>query len=118
MLDQLFGAHVRNLQSSMDRAGERHGMLSNNLANLNTPGYKRQDIEFGIALEKAQSGFTLKRLGQDPRSSGGSQRLDGNSVNLEQEIVALAETEQRYKLLTEMTNRYFSGLKNVIREGR
>lgn len=45
-------------------------------------------------------------------------RIDGSSVDLEKEVTAMAETELRYQALTDMTASYFSGLKNVIREGK
>jgi flagellar basal-body rod protein FlgB len=47
-----------------------------------------------------------------------SLRLDGNNVDVEREVMSIAETEHRFNALTEMTSRYFSGLKSVIREGR
>jgi flagellar basal-body rod protein FlgB len=99
----------------MSRSTQRHSLLSANLANVNTPNYKRQDLDFAITLQK-ESG----RLAERPlaRTDHANPRLDGNTVNLEQEVVGLAETELRYQALTEITARYFSGLKNVIREGR
>ena len=45
-------------------------------------------------------------------------RTDGSSVDLEKEVTKIAETELRYQALTDMTAQYFSGLKNVIKEGR
>lgn len=117
ILDSLFGARAENLTRALKRTGERHGLITNNIANVNTPGYKRQDVEFGIALQGEED--RLQRKGPSAIiNSGGSQRLDGNSVNMEQEMGALAMTEFRYQLLTDMTGKYFAGLKNVIREGR
>ena len=112
MMDQLFGSHPGNLERALDRASLRHELLSKNLANVNTPGYKRQDIDFAITLDEEMN----KQA--EPTTYTGSVRSDGSSVDLESEVVAMAETELRYQLLTEMTSRYFSGLQNVIREGR
>ncbi|MBW7928182.1 MAG: hypothetical protein H3C58_08880, partial [Fimbriimonadaceae bacterium] len=42
----------------------------------------------------------------------------GNSAVLEQEMMGIAETELRYQALTEMTSRYFRGLRDAIKEGR
>lgn len=119
MLDNLFGPHLSNLSRSMDRTTQRHALVSQNLANVNTPGYKRRDVEFGIELEQAESRFQLNRRREaQVQVFEASNRMDGNSVDLEMEVAALAETEARYRMLTDMTNRYFSGLRNVIREGR
>lgn len=115
ILNNLFGPQADNLQRAMDRTTLRHGLLSENLANMNTPGYKRKDVDFGITLEQKLNGQTPS----DPiQTESGSRRGDSSSVDLEREIVGLGETELRYQMLTEMTARYFSGLKNVIREGR
>lgn len=112
MLDQLFGNNPANMERALSRASLRHELLSKNLANVNTPGYKRQDVDFAMVLDQEVDRRT------SIRTDRGSIRTDGNSVDLEQEVVAMAETELRYQMLTEITSRYFSGLKNVIREGR
>lgn len=99
----------------------RHELVSNNLANVNTPNYKRKDIDFSIEIERANDRFSLNKhqLGDKGiQITEGSIRRDGNSVDLESEVVALAETDLHYRMLSEMTGRYFSGLKSVIREGR
>lgn len=112
MLDQLFGSHPGNLERALDRASLRHELLSKNLANVNTPGYKRQDIDFAMTLDRAMSDA------DDPTTDMGNIRTDGSSVDLESEVVAMADTELRYQMITEMTSRYFTGLQSVIREGR
>lgn len=122
ILKNLFNPHVNNLSSALERTRDRATMLTTNLANVNTPGYKRRDIDFGIELEQADKRQSKlddwNRRRNDRDADATSIRVDGNNVDLEAEIAGLAETELRYQALTEMTNRYFSGLKNVIREGR
>ncbi len=120
ILEGLFGPHLGNLNRSMKQASLRHSLVSQNMANVNTPGYKRRDIDFGIALETAEGKLKGNRLHPDSeiKVSTGSIRRDGNSVDLESEVAAMAETEFRYRLMTDMTTRYFSGLRNVIRGGQ
>ncbi len=115
ILDNLFGPHAKNLERALDRTTQRHSLLTENLANVNTPGYKRKDVDFDIALEQEMN---RGRDASSPRVDPGSIRVDGSSVDLETEVASLAETELRYQMLTEMTARYFRGLENVIREGR
>lgn len=119
-LDGLFGSHLGNLERSLDRTSMRQGLIANNIANVNTPGYKRKDVDFGIELTKAMGDSGAQLMGNDAeiKITYGSNRRDGNSVDLEGEVVHMAETENRYRLLSEMTTRYFNGLKSVIREGR
>lgn len=105
----------------MDRASARHALLSSNVANINVPGYRRRDTDFFITLDRAVDAEGPRLIGWRAlrrTATGGDARLDGNTVSLEREIVALAETQLRYQILTEITSNAFSGLKNVIREGR
>ena len=120
ILNNLFGAHTRNLGRSLDRVSLRQSVLSGNLSNINTPGYKRRDVEFGIELETAQNRTALsnEESGSHVRIDPGALRVDGNGVDLEKEVFSLSENELRYQTLTQMTRGYFRGLKNVIREGR
>jgi flagellar basal-body rod protein FlgB len=116
-LDSLFGPQINNFEKAMSLTTKRHSLLVNNLANVNTPGYKRKDVDFNITLEGEQD--KLGGLGDGAvHTDSGSVRLDGNSVDLESEVMSLSETELRYQALTDMTASYFSSLKNVIREGR
>lgn len=107
----------------MDRATQRQSMLMENLANVNTPNYKRKDMDFNIALQDEiarQNGVDRSQLARGGGSVGNasSLRSDKNNVDLEFEVLSITETEQRYDLLTDMTGKYFQGLKNAIREGR
>ncbi|MCW5941861.1 MAG: hypothetical protein KIS66_06500 [Fimbriimonadaceae bacterium] len=119
ILDSFFGPYSENLRSAMGKATQRHSLLTANLANINTPGYKRKDMDFSIALEgEMRSESLLSRTNRGVRTDLGSVRVDGNSAVLEQEMVGIAETELRYQMLAEMTSRYFRGLKDTIKEGR
>lgn len=109
-IDGLFGPKFDHLQESLGLAAKRQGLLMENMANANVPGYKRKDVDFSLQLESKMAG-----LG---RRESGSVRVDGSSVDPEREVVSIAETEQRFEALTEMTSRSFQMLKNAIREGR
>lgn len=118
-LDNLFGPQVNNLQHALSRTSQRHALLANNLANVNTPGYKRRDMDFSITLqEEMEKPGAAVMNGESGASTGGTLRLDGNGVDLEKEVMSLAETELHYQALTDMTSSYFAGMKNVIREGK
>lgn len=121
MLDNFLGGHIDRIGQSLNLATTRQRVLTENMANINTPGYKRRDVDFTIAMDDAQEILRTRTALRGPgglRQSQASIRTDGNSVDLEKEVYAIAETELRYNLLTDMAARYFSGLKNVIREGR
>lgn len=120
-LDTIFGPRANQLNRALSRTSERQALLVHNLANVNTPNYKRQDSDFSITLEESVNDFdemVANRKLKSKSGAGSSVRMDGNNVDLEYEVKCIAETEQRYNTLTELTSRYFSGLKSVIREGR
>ncbi|MEJ5169973.1 MAG: flagellar basal body protein, partial [Fimbriimonadales bacterium] len=56
LIDSLFGPHLDRLQRAMDKATHRQALLTENLANVNTPGYKRKDLDFNLVLDEALSG--------------------------------------------------------------
>lgn len=122
LFERIFGDQAASLERAMDRTTLRHQLLTRNLSNVNVPGYKRQDISFAEELDNARGrhlGQRAGHLGQDEvQTDTRNNRVDGSSVDLEKEIVALAETEIRYQALSDLTARHFSNLKNVIREGR
>lgn len=119
ILDKLWGPHTRNLERALDRTSERHGLLAQNLASAGVPGYRRRDVGFEVELERAASeGGRLDRIRSKLGDRPAKARAVGGPVALEQEVVALGETELRYQMLTDLASRYFSGLRNVIREGR
>ncbi len=120
ILSNLFGPQSENYERSLNRLSQRQSVLSGNLSNINTPGYKRRDMDFAIELKQAQRGrmLDLSEEGGAVTVQGGDVRIDGNGVDMEKEVFLLSENELRYQTMTQMTRGYFRGLKNVIREGR
>jgi len=123
VLDSLFGSYGKDLGNALTKATQRNALLAQNMANVNVPGYKRKDMDMNISLTDEANSFGghmnewAKQREMDAANKS-SIRLDGNSVDLERETFAIAETELRYQMLSDMTNKYFSGLKNAIREGK
>ena len=105
----------------------RTDVISNNIANVDTPGYKRQDVAFESVLQKALgnnryqstdakvAAAKSKNLGVRTYTdySDYSYRLDGNNVDIENENVMLAENQLKYQgLLTSITQE-FTNLQTV-----
>lgn len=124
ILDNLFGGDAARLQEALGKTTERQALLLGNLANVNTPGYKRKDMSFSVSLEEARQGtnFRLKKafrgFQDEPGEDNRSLTADGNSVNLEEEVAALTETQLHFSAVSLASKRFFQGLKEVIREGR
>jgi flagellar basal-body rod protein FlgB len=110
----------------------RQEATSNNIANIDTPGYRRQEVPFETELQRKighgaeqmtttdprhiSSGSKLRgQLGIDPTQLLTSSRLDQNNVDIEQEMITLSETQMRYQAATSALNIKLGTLKEVIR---
>jgi flagellar basal-body rod protein FlgB len=104
----------------------RQRAQANNVANVNTPGYKAEKVDFETALQRAVESSAngsdlvsrVNSLNPAVSKSNAAGGLNGNNVNLDQETVEAQDTALRYQLLLDGIGRQFSGLRNVIREGR
>jgi flagellar basal-body rod protein FlgB len=94
MSEGLFGIHA----AALELRSQRMGLLTSNIANAATPGYKARDIDFAAALKATTSGMapdkaaeaaTLYRVPVMPS-------LDGNTVELPTEQVAFSENAVGY----------------------
>jgi flagellar basal-body rod protein FlgB len=130
MLERLFGGdRLQALYRALDTAAVRHQTIAHNLANANTPGYKRQIVQFETELSRAldRSRKTVCRPGESPVAqvrprivtlNNTSTRTDGNNVNLETEGVEMAINTFRYAVFAQSVGGYFDSLKSVISGGR
>ena len=119
MLDRLFPSHLADLQKGLDLSAKRQGLLMDNLANANVPGYKRRDMDFNVTLQgEMDKGFGFDGPDGMADENENSVRVDGSSVDPEQEAMGIAQTELRFSTISDLTAGYFSGLKSAIREGR
>lgn len=118
MLDRLFPSHLTDLQQGLDLASKRQGLLMENLANANVPGYKRRDMDFNVTLQDEMG----KRFGFSGTNADGTEegsvRVDGSSIDPEAEAMGVAQTELRFQTISDLTEGYFAGLKSAIREGK
>lgn len=130
------------VQRSLDAATMQHRALSNNIANVDTPGFKRAEIIFREKLRKAldakkeaSSNLTLNRTQHGHLSlsdvsnvselqptlrvdSATQLRSDGNNVDIDAEMSALAQNTVMYNALAQISKMQFSALRTAITEGR
>lgn len=131
MLNQAFNAI--NLQKrALDASWLRQSVLSENIANINTPGYKRKDVVFDTMLEDFLSGSRASLVTTNPKHMGGAVigeptvsvedrtnlRLDGNNVNIDTEMAEIAQNSIKYNAMTTDVNNQIRRLKAAIRVGR
>ena len=121
--------YVNVLGKAADASWIRNDLIANNIANYDTPGYKRQDIDFEDALKKAiqsADGSSMDARVSNLRKGSldvsaytdygdYSYRLDQNNVDIDTEQVQLAENQIRYQTLMDGINNEFSNLKSAMK---
>jgi len=122
------------LEQALSAASLRQKTISNNIANVNTPDYKKSEVLFEDMLQNAMSGDKMPMMQTNARhlspqqagiptpkimvSTNTSIRKDGNNVDIDVEMANLAKNSIYYNAVVQQLSSYYSGLKSVIKEGR
>jgi len=98
------------LESAMRGAWTRQTLLTNNIANANTPGYRREDLDFQGALRAALAGGeSPEQVSFQPQVSAQVVGPEGNGVSIDQESAQLAENGLEYEAMVQV-----AGTRNAI----
>ena len=122
------------LERGIDLAVTRHKLISSNIANEETPGYKARDIDFqkellkkidasSITMAKTNSAHLQAGTGglngvEIMTDKGPGEGADGNTVSLEREMVKMAENKLMHDAAMTILSKKFEGLKGAIIGGR
>ena len=121
--------YINVLDRAADAAWQRNEAISNNIANVDTPGYKRQDVAFESLLQQALGNNRYESMDDKVANvdlsrlrgrayldyANYSYRLDGNNVDIENENVMLAENQLKYQGLISSINQEFTNLQTVMK---
>ena len=124
-------SYINVLDKAADAAWLRNEAISNNIANVDTPGYKRQDVTFENELIRNLNKveydtmdarvYNMKLSRIEPRvytdASAYSYRLDGNNVDIDTENVYMAENQVTYNGLMQCIKSEFANLKAAMGSG-
>lgn len=126
-------------KKALDYAWKRNEVISNNIANADTPGYKAKDVNFKAFLQKYLNGQdNLELVTTDKRHIKGNEslessaennafevldggfqmRLDENTVDIEQEMGKLLQNSLYFDGVSLQLSREINKWKTVIKEGR
>lgn len=100
------------LKMGIDASVLRGETISQNIANINTPGYKSKYVTFEETLKETSK--TEPKISVE-ESKGASMRTDGNNVDLEVEKVNQASNSLQYNALITLMNAKLAMTKGVIR---
>lgn len=119
--------YVNVLGKAADASWTRNDILANNIANADTPGFKRKDVQFETYLKNAVAGtdslnetvanIDLNELNCTTYTDQAnlSYRYDGNNVDINTENVELAKNQLKYYTLMNSMSQEFSRLKSALR---
>ncbi len=115
---QIFGNVVRGLAGALELHLQRHNVISENLANVETPGYRARDVAFHDALESAFAGegVAAAQRAETVVDTSSPIKIDGNSVDLDLETTRLADNAFRIVTLSRLIAKKYAGLKETIAE--
>ena len=119
--------YINVLEKACDAGWTRNSVLSHNIANVDTPGYKRQDVNFedylryeigySDSLDDKVAEADLDMLNPTTYTDyeGVSYRLDGNNVDIDTESAELAKNQIKYYTMLDSVSQEFNRLKAVAK---
>ena len=130
----LFGSKTLNaMESYMGRLSQRQEIVTSNLANIDTPGYKTKDISFHATMdelltersegrlrttrERHIEGMEFGPLNTVFEPEGLVERVDKNNVDIDREMAKLSETTFGYSMMTQLLRGKYQKLSTSINEG-
>lgn len=136
ILDSFFGGKTYlALKGQMDTSATRQKVYANNIANVDTPNFKRSEVNFEDAFKQALAQTPNRLSGKTTnqkhipinaptplesvkptiwRQNDEYSRSDNNNVDIDIEMAELAKNEMMFNAVAEILSRKFSGLKKVI----
>lgn len=130
---KLFSGTISTIEHALDYSTLKQKVISQNIANADTPNYKAKDASFKEVLQQTVNG-SLEANKSDARHYDFKARLssakavvtkrnvsynhNGNSVDLDKEMSDLATNQIYYNAMIERMSGKFSSLQNVIRGGK
>jgi flagellar basal-body rod protein FlgB len=99
----------------MDVLSTRQKLVARNVANVDTPGYKTQDIDFESEMKRVTEGSMSPNIVD---AQGLVTKNDGNNVSLDREARMLAENTLRFNIATQLLRSQIQHIRSAINEGK
>jgi flagellar basal-body rod protein FlgB len=119
----LFDTTQITLQQALAGSAQRQQLLANNLANADTPGFKRSDVNFQAtlanALAQGDNGSQIESVSFQPQTdTTSSMTADGNNVDMDTEMSNLSQNALTYQSLVAVANARLKMLSTAIGSGQ
>jgi len=119
MFDKILNSDsIRILKKLQEYTILKQKVIANNIANVETPGFKAKDVKFVEEFERAlksgdlQSALRIKPVVYVRKDL--PVRNDGNNVNLEKEMVELQKNKMRFEVYSEMLRKKYKMIKEMF----
>ena len=113
------------LEKMLDVSSVKHKVIANNIANVNTPGYKKMEVSFADQLEKVLNKDSMNKFDTlqpkiviSKEDSSETVRNDGNNVDMDKEVSSLVKNTLSYNIYTQLLAKKFEGIKSAIESSR
>lgn len=136
MTDSLFNDNAMLVSKiALNGLSTRQQLISRNLANIDTPGYRAQQLNFESVLRKAAQPDTELRMASTHGAhlaspsrvaassfsvsfrQGGSYRADGNNVDLDTELLDMSQTGIQFEAVSQSVTKKLTLLKTIAMSG-
>jgi flagellar basal-body rod protein FlgB len=108
---------MQMLQGYLHLTAQRQQTIASNMANVDTPGYHTEDIDFGAALRNVMNDPGDRDINSvSVEVEGLPERPDGNNVNIDRESLSLSQTQLQYQLGVQLIRAEFHKLYSAIKE--
>ena len=106
------------LGRALDLTAERQELVSQNIANIDTPGYHARDIDFGSELQRALAAGDESTATPMVREVPGLvERPDGNNVSIDRESLLMAQNQLQFQTEASLLRSEFNRLQLAINGG-
>lgn len=105
------------LSSLVDAAAVRHQVLSNNIANVNTPGFQRQGVRFEEYLAAGLSSGEADVASMRPQiywDASAPARMDGNNVDINSEMMEVTKNTLLHNTYLQILNTKIGQMRTAI----
>ena len=108
---------IDSLQGYLKVVSDRQQLVTENMANVDTPGYRTKDLNFQSELRNAMGDGAGSHLEQAVQEvSGLPERPDGNNVNIDRESMMLSQTQLQYQLGVQLVKSQLHTLYSAIKD--
>lgn len=114
---ELFDTTQIGLERALSGSSLRQQAIAQNIANVNTPGYRRQDVDFQSALQQAWDGGEASVSSVSPTTitdNSTVMRQDGSSVDIDTEAAEQAKNGLTYEAVESLMKSRIAILKSAI----